>query len=118
MIYTSASNQPFWLGSLVNKIFVLLFVFQVIVFFYFVIGNFQEFVDSTQLTLLRIQKVSGIFFIMYAVYSILMQIFTGAAKRGFSAVRFILTIVGFIVGAGMVIIVYFFLTIVTPVGME
>jgi hypothetical protein len=55
---------------------------------------------------------------MYAVYSILMQIFTGAAKRGFSAVRFILTIVGFIVGAGMVIIVYFFLTIVTPVGME
>jgi len=118
MIYTSASNQPFWLGPLVNKIFVLLFVFQVIVFFYFVIGNFQEFVDSTQLTLLKIQKVSGIVFIMYAVYSILMQIFTGAARRGFSAVRFILTIVGFIVGAGVVIIVYFFLTIVTPIGME
>lgn len=118
MKYTSASNQSFWLGPLVNKIFVFLFVFQAIVFFYFVVGNFQDFVDSTQILLLKVQKVSGIFFIIYAVYSILVQIVYGAARKGFSLVRFCFTIVGFLVGSGMVIIVYFFLTLVTPIGME
>lgn len=118
MKYTSASNQSFWLGPLLNKIFIFLFVFQLIVFFYFILGNFQNFVDSTQTILLTIQKVSGIFFIFYALYSILMQIISGVTKKGFSTGRFILTIIGFILGTGIVLIVYLFLTLVIPVGMQ
>jgi hypothetical protein len=118
MKYTSASKQSFWLGTLLNKIFVFLFVFQLIVFFYFIIGNFQNFVDSTQIILLTIQKVSGIFFIIYALYSILLQIISGVMKKGFSTGRFILTIIGFTLGTGIVLIVYLFLTLVIPVGMQ
>ncbi len=48
----------------------------------------------------------------------MLQIISGVMKKGFSTGRFILTIIGFTLGTGIVLIVYLFLTLVIPVGMQ
>ncbi len=104
-----------WIQSIIHKSFLLFFLFQILVFFFFIMGNFQNFADSTQVLLLKIQKVSGVLFILFTLYNIAMQIGAGIAGFRFLPGRFVFTIIGFAVGTALVVLVYFFLARITPV---
>jgi hypothetical protein len=107
-------RQKVWLPILTRRIFSFLLSFQIITFVLFVLGNIQEFLDSTQMLLLSIQRFSGIFFICFGMYTILSQIIAGIVEKKFYVLRFIATIAGYILGIGMVVIVFFFLTWTSP----
>ena len=112
------NGEPVWIQTVIFRIFILLFLFQIIVFFFFVLGNFQNFADSTQLLLISVLKLSGIFFILFSVYNLFIQLFSGFTGRSFRAGRFIFSLTGFVIGAALVVLVYFFNAILTPVAVQ
>lgn len=64
----------FWLPEIVRKISVFLFLITAVVFITFIIGNFQEFLDSTQLILLNIFEIIAVAFIISGIYHIIFTI--------------------------------------------
>lgn len=67
-------NTVFWIPEIIRKIFILLFILSSVVFMTFVIGNFQGFLDYTQLVLLNIFDFLAIIFIILGVYYIIYTI--------------------------------------------
>ncbi len=65
----------FWIPGIIKKISVFLFLLTAVVFITFIIGNFQEFLDSTQLILLNIFEIIAVTFIISGIYHIIFTIF-------------------------------------------
>lgn len=63
-----------WIPLLINKITTFLFILAFIVFITYIIGNFQIFLDSTQLILLHIFESISIIFILIGFYHIFFSI--------------------------------------------
>ena len=90
------------------RIFTFLLSFQLMTFSFFVIGNYQNFLDSTQFLLLRIQKISGLLFVFFGVYTLIAQFFSWYFDKKVRILRFVFILIGFIVGIIPIVIVYFF----------
>lgn len=108
-------RKKIWLPVVIQRTFAFMLSFQLMTFTFFVIGNFQNFLDSTQNLLLAIQKTSGILFILFGLYAILTQFFLWFYERKIRFIRFIITIAGFAVGCVPIVIVYFFLIWTLPI---
>ena len=67
--------ELFWIPVIVKKMTFLLFILATVVFTTFIIGNFQEFLDLTQLLLLNIFEFIAILFIIVGVYHIFFLIY-------------------------------------------
>ena len=93
----------FWIPELIKKISVFLFLITAVVFLTFVIGNFQEFLDSTQLILLNIFEIISVIFIISGIYHI---IFTIIRMIRFRSHEFISLGIAFV---GEAIVISFFL---------
>ncbi len=61
----------FWIPGIIRKISILLFLITTVVFSVFVIGSFQEFLDSTQLILLNIFEIVAGTFIITGFYHLI-----------------------------------------------
>ena len=68
------NNKIFWLPGIIQKIFILLFLLSSIVFLTFVIGNFQGFLDSTQLILINIFELIAVVFVFVGIYHLIFTI--------------------------------------------
>jgi hypothetical protein len=101
-------RKKVWLPAAIQRIFAFLLSFQLMTFTFFVIGNVQSFLDTTQFLLLRIQKVSGILFLFFGMYTVIAQFFSWYYEKKVLLLRFVLVLIGFAAGIIPIIVVYFF----------
>ena len=81
----------------------------------FLLGNVQEFMDSTQLLLLTILRVSGLLCALTGVYYTISLVVWMFHRRRFLVVRFVYAIVATTVGAGLSLAVTFLGILLAPV---
>ena len=97
---------------LVNRTAIFFFLMCLLVLFLYVIGTVQDFIDSTQISLLRLYVVLGIFLTIASVYGIAVDVerFLKMKKRRylFRAGGYILLV---IFGAATVLAVMFIITV-------
>ena len=93
----------FRISAIIREITILLFLLSAVVFLTFVIGNFQEFLDSTQLILLNIFEILSGMFILLGMYHIIVTITLMIKYKSHYFVR-----LGIIV-AGEIIVIFLFL---------
>ena len=104
-------NRVLWLPGIIKKISILLFILSIMIFMTFVIGNFQEFLDYTQLILLNIFELIAIIFIIVGVYHFIFTIF-GIIKLK-SGKYFTLAFIIF--GEGIIISIYLLAKMISAV---
>lgn len=101
-------RKKIWLFEAIQRIFTFLFSFQLMTFAFFLIGNYQNFLDRTQFFLLKVQKFSGILFLFFGFYTVISQFFSWYFEKKIRAGKFLLLLGEFVIGAVPVVIVYFF----------
>ena len=91
-----AKRTELWIPVIIRKITLLSFILGSLVFVTFIIGNFQEFLDSTQIILLSIFELLAVIFIILDSYHFIFTVFgivkkkssrTRIAKRGFGIAK-------------------------------
>ncbi len=105
-------NTDFWVPGIIKKVSILLFILSSVVFMTFVIGNFQGFLDSTQLILLNIFGFTAIIFIIVGIYHI---IFTVIGIFKFKSGKYI-TLIIMIIAEVIIISVYLLVKMITAVS--
>ena len=93
----------FWIPGTIKKISVFLFLLAAVVFIIFIIGNFQEFLDSTQLVVLNIFEIIAAAFIISGIYHIIFTIVMMVRSRTQEFISLGITL------AGEAIVISFFL---------
>ncbi len=78
----------------IRKISILLFLITAVVFLIFIIGSFQEFLDSTQLILLNIFEIVAGTFIITGIYHLIITTVLMIRSRSHTFISFIITITG------------------------
>ncbi len=84
----------FWLPGVINRFTLFTFLLSVMIFLLYVLGNFQEFTDGTQIMLLSLFRYAGLVFMVTGVYNLLIDGFVIIRKRQWYVTRFIFTIAG------------------------
>ena len=87
-------KREMWLQHIAGRLCAFLFSVMVITVGLFLLGNAQEFLERTQLLLLRILKTGSIVFLCTAVYFMIMLVFEGIRLRRFRIGQFFLTLGG------------------------
>jgi len=64
----------YFIPKITRRLSVLLFILSMMIFFTYLIGNYQYFLDFTQLILLKIFKISAFAFIITGFYNIVFLI--------------------------------------------
>ncbi len=64
------------------------------IFLLFFAGNFQGFIDETQIFLLTLFRYAALTFMVTGLYNIIMNLIVIIRKRQFYSIRFIFTILG------------------------
>lgn len=108
-------RKKIWLPTAIQRLFVFFLSFQLMTFAFFVLGNFQDFLEQTLHFLLQIQKISGIIFLLFGIYALISQFAAWYFEKKIRFARFLLILIGFIAGLIPVGIVYFFLLWTYPV---
>ena len=86
-----------WLPGLIKKISLFLFLMTSVVFMTFIIGNFQEFLDSTQILLLKIFEISAGSFILTGLYHIILTFFNIINRRPNAILSMVVMVIGEVV---------------------
>ncbi len=68
-----------------------------VVFMTFIIGNFQEFLDSTQILLLKIFEISAGSFILTGLYHIILTFFNIIDRRPNAILSMVVMVIGEVV---------------------
>ena len=98
-------NTGFWIPEIIRKISILLFLLTAVVFLTFVIGNFQEFLDSTQLLLLNIFEIVAGVFILSGIYHIIITTAVMISSKSHAFISLGITL------AGEAIVISFFILV-------
>ena len=104
-------NTVFWIPAIIKKLSILLFILATLVFITYLIGNFQKFLDSTQLLLLNIFGIIALFFIIVALYH---MVFTIIDIIKFKSGKFI-ALGPLILGEIIIIFLYILVKMITTV---
>lgn len=78
----------------IRKLSILLFLITAVVFLIFIIGSFQEFLDSTQLILLNIFEIVAGTFIITGIYHLIITTVLMIRSRPHTFISLIITITG------------------------
>lgn len=107
------------LPILVNRTALFLFLMCLVTLFMYAVGTVQDFIDSTQLSLLRFYTVLGIFLTVVSVYGMVIDLerLLRLKKRRylFRAGGYVLLI---LFGAGTVLVVMFIITLSKGNGVQ
>ena len=98
-------NTVLWIPGVIRKISILLFYITAVVFLIFLIGSFQEFLDSTQLILLNIFEIVAGAFIVTGIYHIIIISVMMVRSKSRKIISLLITI------AGEFIVIFFFLLV-------
>ena len=83
-----------WLPDVINKITLFMFLMSLLVFLTFMAGNVQGFIDSTQILLLKLFRVTALIFIVTGVYNLLIDIVVIMRNRRVYSLRVVFTVIG------------------------
>ena len=75
-------NHELWLPSAVGRMSLFLFFFSLLVLSLFLLGNFQNFLDSTQTMLLSIFETTSLLYIVAVLFNVVVRIVLAAQGRG------------------------------------
>lgn len=74
-------DQELWLPRVTAGLCIFLFFFSLLVLSLFLLGNFQNFLDTTQTLLLRIFETSSLLYVVAALYNVILRIVLAIKKR-------------------------------------
>ena len=74
-------EKQFWITRVLPRVALYLFFFQNIVLILFVIGNFQSFLDSNLILLLKIMRTGSLLFVFVLIYDFFTQLFARVLKH-------------------------------------
>jgi hypothetical protein len=80
-----------WLFSLLGRLTFFFVVFSLFIFSLYIIGNFQEFLDSSQFLLLKLLEIISLFAGIFSLYYIFFLMFIAIMEKKVMPLRFILT---------------------------
>lgn len=69
--HTDLSEAKHFLSILVKRLCILLLIVSFASFFFWAIGNFSDFLDTTQLMLLRVQRYASLSLVLFSLVGIL-----------------------------------------------
>ncbi|RKX73188.1 MAG: hypothetical protein DRP87_19335 [Spirochaetes bacterium] len=101
----------YWLPGFISKICIYLFFFNLLVLILFLLGNFQEFLDSTQVLLLEILKISALLFIIFIGYYACMILYFTVRSKRLHFFRLIISLGGFLLGVFLFFLASFILSL-------
>lgn len=102
-------NRLLWLPSVVGRVCVFLFFFTLATILLFLLGNFQSFLDSTQLFLLHLFDISCVVFVVACLYYIAVLISMAVRQKQVRVFRLVIAIAGAAVFASLYVVVRFLL---------
>jgi hypothetical protein len=88
-------------SSFAGRVVVFFFVMSLVLLFFYLVGNYQGFLDSTQLFLLAALNVSLVLHLTVAVYFMAFLIARVAKERRLLVLRFLLLLSSMIFSAGL-----------------
>lgn len=77
----ASGENELWLPSATARISVFLFFFSLLVLSLFLLGNFQNFLDSTQVILIHIFEGSSLLYVVTALYFVGLRIVMAIRRR-------------------------------------
>lgn len=95
--------RPLWIQTVVFRVCVFLFMFSLIAFGLFLLGNLQEFLDSTQIMLIRIAGVSAFFFIVCGLYFLGIAVVLAVRGQRVGWYRVLLVVIGIALSTAIVL---------------
>ncbi len=95
------------LSSYVGRIVVFLFALSVFLSFFYVLGNSQDFLDSTQLFLLGLLRVSLWLELAAGLWYALFLAYRGASEHRPLVLRWILLVLSLVVCAAVLVVLQF-----------
>jgi hypothetical protein len=104
----------YWIPIYIKKLSLFLFILASVIFITYSIGNFQEFLDSTQLVLLNTFGLISLFFIIITLYNIFFVIMDIIKFKSGKYISLGLLIIGEII----IIFLYIFVKIITTVTLS
>ncbi len=105
----SGKERFLWLPSVVGRTCVFLFLFTLLCISLFLLGNFQDFLDSTQVFLLHLFEISSVAFVMASLYYIGVLIVLASRGRRLQTLRLVLAAAGVVAFSALYALVRFFL---------
>lgn len=81
-----------WLFSLLGRLTAFLALLSLLILFLYIIGNYQQFLDSSQLLLLKILETVSLFGAISGIYYIFFIFFIGLMEKKVMVLRLVLTI--------------------------
>jgi magnesium-transporting ATPase (P-type) len=89
------ADQNLWLPSVVGRMCIFLFFFSFLVLSLFLLGNFQNFLDSTLIVLLRMFEISSLLYVVAALYYGVLRIVPAVRKTvPWKTIPVVLSLVG------------------------
>ena len=76
-------------------------------FLLFLLGNLQEFLDTTQLLLLRIAGISSFLYVVFGLYSAVIALVQSIRRQRVRFYRSLLNAFGLVVSGGILFLSYF-----------
>jgi hypothetical protein len=101
------SRKYEWLLTVLQKVSLFLAISSIVTVFYYIIGNFQDFLDSTQIILLRLIEIITLAGFIIELYLLVMLIVIAVKDKRMFAFRFVSTVVLFGYFLGIYIIIKF-----------
>ena len=89
-----------WFAKLLGRLCIYLFILLTISFAMYLLGNFQDFLDTSQIMLIKISQFIAILFLIADMHYLFILVFRGLRKQGFMTARFILSLFGGMVAGG------------------
>ena len=101
------TRRPIWLQIVLARFCVLTFALAVISVLLFLLGNLQEFLDSTQVLLLRIAAISSFLYVLTSVYFLGVAVIQLIRRYRVGWHRVVLIVMGLIVALGILLFTNF-----------
>jgi hypothetical protein len=101
------ARQTWWIQTVVSRVCVFLFSLFLISFLLFLLGNLQEFLDSTQLVLLRVSGAAAFFYVVATIYFIVIAVAMAIRRLEVGWYRVVLAVIGLLLAAGVLLFTNF-----------
>jgi hypothetical protein len=100
-------KRSLWLDTVVSRASIVFFSLSVMAFLLFLLGNLQEFLDSTQVMLLQIAGVTSFLYVVAAIYFVGIGIVFRVHRERVGWHRLVLVVAGLIVEVGILLVANF-----------
>ena len=109
-------DKQFWITRILPRVALYLFFFQNIVLILFVLGNFQDFLDSNQILLLKLMRTGSLLFLFVLGYDFMTQLLARILKNKPRFKTWPVILGGFLWGGVVQFISQLFLSWIRPVA--